>query len=231
MMCIVRNWSWMEWIAHETTAWMTPWTTFKMNHRTHAFFRFCYVQTNPCGCPRLWLSWCWNISCLNSIWFTVSKLRFITLSCIHANCVITFWYANIIWNQDYFYSGRVIIIIIIILYYAVIGLDLTDRLVTFGLVSSEQLDNTQGRIIGVITWNGPVKQSISCLVRRSCDSATDVAFLMRLVLGWRLALVSSSHGIVMLLEAIGLSEGCLWLSLDRSGEDSSVLPIDRKSVV
>ena len=109
MMCIVRNWSWMEWIAHETTAWMTPWTTFKMNHRTHAFFRFCYVQTNPCGCPRLWLSWCWNISCLNSIWFTISKLRFISLSCIHANCVITFWYANIIWNQDYFYSGRVIL--------------------------------------------------------------------------------------------------------------------------
>jgi hypothetical protein len=54
-----------------------------------------------------------------------------------------------------------------------------------------------------------VKQSISCLVRRSCDSATDVALLMRLVLGWRLALVCGSHGIVMLLEVIGLDEGCL----------------------
>jgi hypothetical protein len=78
--------------------------------------------------------------------------------------------------------------------------------VALELVSSEQLDNTQGRMMGLITWNVPVKHSISCLVRRSGDSATNVAFLMRLVLGWRLALVCSSHGIFMLLEAIGLSE-------------------------
>ena len=63
--------------------------------------------------------------------------------------------------------------------------------------------------MGLITWNVPVKQRISCLVRRSCDSAANVAFLMRLVLGWRLALVCSSHGIVLLLEAIGLGETCL----------------------
>ena len=61
----------------------------------------------------------------------------------------------------------------------------------------------------MITWNGPVKQNISCLVRRSCDNATNVAFLTRLVLGWRLALVCSSHDIVMFLEAVGLGEGCL----------------------
>ena len=83
------------------------------------------------------------------------------------------------------------------------------RSVALELVSSEQLDKTQGRMMGLITWNVTVKQRISCLVRRSCDSATDVAFLMRLVMGWRLALVCSSHGILMLLKAIGLGEGCL----------------------
>ena len=79
--------------------------------------------------------------------------------------------------------------------------------------------------MGVVTWNGPVQQSSASLIRRSYGSATNVAFLMKLVLGWRLALVCSSNGIVLLLEAIGLGEGCLWLSLDRSGEDSSLLPI------
>ena len=78
--------------------------------------------------------------------------------------------------------------------------------------------------MGLITWNFPVKQRIACLIRRSCESATNVAFLMRLVLGWRLALVCNSHGIVLLLEAIGLGEGCLWLSLDRSGKESFLLP-------
>ena len=63
--------------------------------------------------------------------------------------------------------------------------------------------------MGVVTWNGPVQQSSASLIRRSYGSATNVAFLMKLVLGWRLALVCSSNGIVLLLEAIGLGEGCL----------------------
>ena len=47
---------------------------------------------------------------------------------------------------------------------------------------------------------------------------------MSFVLGWKLVLIHSSHGIFLLLEAIALGEGCLGLSLDRSEENSKPLP-------
>jgi hypothetical protein len=46
---------------------------------------------------------------------------------------------------------------------------------------------------------------------------------MRLVLGWRLALICTSIVIVLLLEAMGLGDMFLGLYLDRSEENSHLL--------
>ena len=43
--------------------------------------------------------------------------------------------------------------------YAELELDLKDCLVANGLFSSEHLENTQGKMMGVIIWNCSVKQS------------------------------------------------------------------------
>lgn len=49
-------------------------------------------------------------------------------------------------------------------------------------------------------------QCRACKVSRRSGSATTVVFFMRLVLGWRLGLVYSSHGVVLLLKVNGLVE-------------------------
>ena len=70
---------------------------------------------------------------------------------------------------------------------------------------------------------GSRRQHSACLVRRSCGSATNVVFLTKRVLGWRLLLVCDSHGVVLLFQAIGLGEGCCLLSLDDDEESLNPL--------
>jgi hypothetical protein len=65
---------------------------------------------------------------------------------------------------------------------------------------------------------GSRRQHSTCLVRRSGGSATNVVFLRKRILGWRLLLVCGSHGVVLLFQAIGLGEGCCLLSLDEEEE-------------